>query len=39
MKDAKGWVDEFREVSPGLWLGRSCYRGEFWGYVILSFEE
>ena len=37
----KGWIDEFRELSQGskpMYIGRSTYKGKFWGYVILQID-
>jgi hypothetical protein len=39
---ARGWVDEFRELTVAnqvLFLGRSTYRGQFWCYVALVSVE
>jgi hypothetical protein len=35
--DAAGWIDELRMVKPGLWLGRSFYKGKFWCYIVVYF--
>ncbi len=38
---AKGWIDELRIVEEGekpIYLGRSTYKGKFWGYLVIQVD-